>query len=55
MEEHIQESGAGFQVLGLVSLMPSPSCAEREKGSGEKSRTTISLRNAIIGILVCVK
>ena len=37
MKEHIQESGAGFQVLGLVSLVPSPSCAEREKGSGEES------------------
>ena len=39
----------------INSLVPSPSYTKREKGSGEKGRTTVSLRNAIIGVLVCVK
>ena len=37
------------------SLVFSPSYTKGEKGSGEKGRTTVSLWNAIIGVLVCVK
>ena len=39
----------------MPSLVPSLSYAKREKGSGEKGHTTMSLWNAIIGVLVCVK
>ena len=56
---NIKELAIGFnlskELLANPSLMPSPSYAKREKGSGEKGHTTVSLWNAIIGILVCVK
>ena len=37
------------RVLIALSLVPSPSYAKREKGSGQKGRTSASGWNAIIG------
>ena len=39
----------------INSLVPSLSYTKREKGSGEKGGITVSIRNAIIGILVCIR
>ena len=44
-----------YSLIVTASLVPSPSYAKREKRSGEKGRTTVSLWNAINGVLVCVK
>ena len=49
------EAIEAYSLIVTASLVPSPSYAKREKGSGEKGRTTVSLWNAINGVLVCVK
>ena len=55
--EHKNHHISRSKHLNDPSLVPSPSYTKREKGSGERDHTTVSLwnRNTIIGVLVCVK